>query len=134
MKSQFPSNHETSSGCISRRGSVLLSQMHGLPHRTNFGSLYSCFIVTNSCAPNHSLYAGKNFIPPRMSSNTAYSAVGAFISSSPEMRPTVYMWLPSDLAHVVLPVLVGPKATNPLRLVRIPFLLPVTRQSMLVQS
>lgn len=73
MKMQLLSNHDTSLGSMTCLGSSLLIQIDGLPQTTNLGSLYNLLTHTVCCPPNHSLNAGKNLIPPRISSKIAYS-------------------------------------------------------------
>lgn len=111
---QFASNHCTSScdfSCV--LGSVFESQMHGFPHVTCTGSLYSFFTVITCWHPIHSFHDGKYSIPPLMSSSTAYPASGiSRRATSPVIMPMKYTCCPRDLAHVVFPTLEGPYMTR----------------------
>lgn len=90
--SQLSSNQVLSIASVSWSiGLVFANQMVGLPHLICLGSLYNCFTVTTDCAPIHSFHAGKKAMPPRISSNTAYSAASiSRAMTSPLTIPIVY--------------------------------------------
>lgn len=116
---QFPSNHSKSSSEQSRRGSTFEHQMLGRPHCINFGSLYSCFTMKWDWHPSQSLNPGKNLIPPRMSSKTAYLTDSPHEAAVPPLKsPPKYKCSPRLRARVVFPVRVGPQRTKDLPLPR----------------